>query len=485
VFHRDGTDLDDVWQLVANILGEPLFAARYRSAFMITVLEHLLRNGIECPADNWHSNRFGEFCAAACNGSRNELTGLFEQMVNAVTSLQDAGLQTAMTKLVKAEELIERWIHSRAADGIDITVTSREIHGHIPARIELRLGAELAKEVTDAMVEDWSRKLRTEIGLPLPRVKDSTGEIAGEDPGGKSRVRDGFLASLLIDGRVIGVGEFYPGHVETLRRHWLSAGLGVPEGALSGHNEATGECVIWLPQSELDALGWNRRSVTFKDSVQLWLSELLRQNVADIFTIEDMMALLEGRQGVNELMGAISGNYRGLWQVLVNLARERVPPEPRLAALLAELHDLAWQIKLTDPDRWTQRLRESMRHEICRFFADETRQLPVMLLEKDVEDGLIAHLRVTERRRNLTLSPEDALRLTAAVSGHFETVLRGHDAKPVLVCDPEIRLPLFRMIQHVDSRVHVLGYTELSEEVRLRSYDVVTGITLTTGAARD
>jgi flagellar biosynthesis protein FlhA len=183
-------------------------------------------------------------------------------------------------------------------------------------------------------------------------------------------------------------------------------------------------------------------------------------------------------------MGAISGNYRGLWQVLVNLAREHVPPEPRLVALLDELRDLVSQIRRTDLDLWTQRLRESVRHEICRFFADETSQLPVMLLETDVENDLIAHLRVTERRRNFTLSSEDALRLTAAVSGHFETVLRSHDAKPILVCDPEIRLPLFRMIQHVDSRVYVLGYTELSEEVRLRSYDVVTGITLTTGAAR-
>jgi FHIPEP family protein/conflict system STAND superfamily ATPase len=491
VFHRDGADLDNVWLLLANILAEPLFAARYRSAFMIAALEHLLGDGIAFPDDNWHSHRFGEFCVAACNGSRNELTGLLKQMVNAVAPLQDVRLQEAMAKLVEAEALIERWIDSGTAGGIDITVTSRDIHGHVPPRIELRLGTELAKQVTDAMVEDWSRKLWAEVGLPLPRVEVSTGEVAGQDPDGEGRARDGFLASLLIDGRVIGVGEFYPGLVETLRRHWQLAGLSVPERAFSGHNEATRECVIWLPQSELDALGWHRRSVTFEESMQLWLSELLRQNVADVFTMQDMMPLLErtlgsgdGRLSVNELMGAMSGNYRGLWQVLVNLAREHVPPEPRLAVLLSELLDLLWQIKRTDPDLWTQRLRESVRHEICRLFVDETSQLPVMLLETAVEDGLIARLRVTERRRNFTLAPEDALRLTAAVSGHFETVLRNYDAKPVLVCDPEIRLPLFRMIQRVDSRVHVLGYTELSEEVRLRSYDVVTGITLTAGAAR-
>jgi flagellar biosynthesis component FlhA len=74
------------------------------------------------------------------------------------------------------------------------------------------------------------------------------------------------------------------------------------------------------------------------------------------------------------------------------------------------------------------------------------------------------------------LKSEEAVELAAAITGNFETVVQTEDATPVLVCEEELRSPLFRMIQHFDPRIHVLSYTELSEDVQPRSCGVISGL---------
>jgi hypothetical protein len=497
VFRPAGSSLSDMWQQLANILAEPLFARRYRSTIMVAALKHLLRSGIDFPDASWQTTRFGEFCTAACNSGRDELLGLIKQMADDVTSLQDAELHAAVTRLLAGEERIEKWLQDSDAAGIDLAVTSREIHGYVPPRIELRLGNGLTEAMSEELVEHWHRRITEELGLPLPAMVLSSGEVTGErtDDSGlrdnddfESANRDGddrpaYKLSLLIDGRVVGVGDFYPGQVQTLRRHWTLAGRTPPESNQRSHNEALRECVVWLPQNELDDQEWKGELTPFEEAVRGWLAELLRQSVAEVFTLQELMPLIstvlnqrDPRLNVQDFLRTVSGNELALWQVLVNLARERVPLHGRLIDLMVELQEVVTQTGQTNTVLLTQRLREHVRHALCRAFADQTNQLPVMLFGEATESTLIERLGVNRGQPAFALKSEEAVELAAAISGQFATVVQTEDSTPVLVCEEELRSPLFRMIQHFDPRLHVLSYTELSEDVQPRSCGVISGL---------
>jgi flagellar biosynthesis component FlhA len=99
-------------------------------------------------------------------------------------------------------------------------------------------------------------------------------------------------------------------------------------------------------------------------------------------------------------------------------------------------------------------------------------------MDATLEKALIERLRIADARQALDLTIDQSLTLASAVRGAFETVLRSEDEAPVLVCEDAIRLPLFRMIQHFDPRIHVLSYTELSPEVRPVSRGMVAAESL-------
>ncbi len=495
VFLPLGSTLSDAWQQLANILAEPLFARRYRSTFLVAALKHVLHIGSGFPDDSWQTTRFGEFYAAACNNQRSELLGLLKQMADEVASIQVPELQAAVTRLLADDERIDGWFRDSEASGIDLAVTSREIHGWIPPRVEIRLGDGLSGAVTEERVNDWQRRISEELGLPLPPLALSQGEITGEHTQGRngqdreatgnsgceSGERFPNKLALLIDGRVVGIGDFYPGQVQTLRRHWAFVDCKPSEQFQQSHNEALGECVVWLPQRALE--DERIKSVPFEEAVQNWLAELLRQNLAQVFTLQELMPLISAvlnqrdpRLNLHDFLRTLAGNEQALWQVLVNLCRERVPLHGHLLELMVELQEVVTQTGQTNTVLLTQRLREYIRHALCRSFADRTHQLPVMLFDEATESALIEHLGVNKGQPSLALKSEQAVELAAAIIGHFETVLRSENEIPVLVCEEELRSPLFRMLQHFDSRIHVLSYTELSEEVQPHSYGVISGL---------
>jgi hypothetical protein len=471
---HDGTNnLGDVWQQLADILSEALFASRYRSGFLVAVLQFLLRQRIAFPGANDETARFGEFFAAACNGQRDELFALLKQVAEVVASLQDAELHGAASRLLEDHARIEDWLKNSETVGIDLAVRSREIHGYAPERIELRISADLAEVVTPALVEDWHRQVTRELGLPIPTFTRAVGELTARDPTPDGKENDArYGLSLLVDGRITGVGSFRPGLVRTLFRHWQLDELAPPKEGWRSHDEACDECVVWLSKTELDEHGWKRQTMGFDDAVTHWLAVLLRRQIAEVFPLQEfrpvidtILASRDERLNVQDFLRTVSSNYRTLWQVIVSLAREQVPLWGRLVDLMVDLQEVARQSDQASVAFLIQQLRVRARHRLCRVFADPTNRLPVMLFDQDAEAKLSSSLLITDRGQPFLDLKHSTLSVAAAITSQFDTALRVEDATPVLLCADDARLPLFRMLQHYDSRIHVLGYAELSEEV--------------------
>ena len=121
---------------------------------------------------------------------------------------------------------------------------------------------------------------------------------------------------------------------------------------------------------------------------------------------------------------------------------------------------------MKDPEVLTQRLREHVKDDLCRAFADESGTLATLVLDQAYEDRLVSLIRRSDDGHVLGLDPAGALALASAVRRHVE-LKRREDLPPVVVCVPALRLPLSRMLRRYDPRIHVLSFTELSPEIML------------------
>lgn len=481
--------VDEAAQQLASVLAEPLVASRYRGAFVVSLVRFVLEQGIEFPADDRHTQRFGEFCAAACNADRDELLRLLGELAEGVMALPNPRLQGAVAALLDDAPAVDRWLQTVAGRGADPALNSRQIHDFTPPRIELRVGERLRDEVSRERLGRWQAQTVERLGVPLPAFTLSEREVAAyaaDRPVPDDRGR-GFELELLIDGRMIALGQFHPALMRTLKRHWDLAQRPFPDGGIEAYDEAVDECVVWLDGAQLAGIDGQDTASDFERAVLDWIAALLRRHVDQVFTYYDVPPFIgalaaagDSRLNLAELLRTVSDNLYPLWQVLVNLCREGVPLAERRVDLMLRLQELVRETRDTNTAFLTQKLREHVGTDLCRLLADRNNHLPLMLLNTEVEVELRNSLQIAENRHTFKLAPERALALTAAIRGHFENVLRTQNAVPVLVCDDSVRLPLFRLIQHFDPRIAVLSFSELSLDVRPTLTVVGSGLTLQT-----
>ena len=466
---------------LADILAEPLYAARYRRAFVRALLKHALDRSPSFPADDEVTIRFGEFLAETCSSDRDELLALLEALAQDVAILEEERPRRAIAALLEDSERLYSWISGRTSKSVDLAATSRRLHGHVPPRIELRSGKAVREMLDEARVEQWRDEVEARIGLSVPEIVLTDGEISGVEATLRNEAFRDHELELRIDGRITAIGEFYPDRVQTLRRHWELDDKELPPDARLALNEGLEESVVWTPAAELDTLHWERSRATADQAVFEWLTALLRRNVAAVFTFYDLMPFLSSleqlgdrRFDLRELVRTVSGNFAAVWRILVDLARERVPLGELRIDLLLELQELVRQMGRTNTVLLTQKLREHVGFSICREFTDALNRLPVLLMDAELEQSLVRRLQIADERHSLALSPEEGMTVAAAVRAAFEDVLRTEDSAPVLVCEDALRKPIQDLVHDFDARIYALSYTELSPEIRPESKGAVT-----------
>ncbi len=487
VFEQVHRELEEVWQQIANILSEPLFAARYRRSFVIALIRFLLKEDKDLLAENAFTAKFGLFCAVACNADKDELLGLINEVAEGVAALRDNRLQEAMQALVDKNEWVESWLKNAETHGFDFSTNSRQIHNYIPPRIEIRVGSQLQAHVPKELINAWHTQISSDFGLPLPSFSLVFGETTSNEQAPGQDFVLGHEVELRLDGRRVAAGEFYPDQYQTLRRHWDLNERTVPLNCTKSYNEAMHECVVWTTREVLDQNHWSKQRWDFEEALKDWVHTLLRRHLEKVFAednltqfIDELSSISDRRLNMPELLRSISGNYLALGRVLVNLTQEFVPLSTRRVDLMIELQKLLEQNERINLAFLVQKLREHVRVDLCKQFSDETNQLGLVLLDPALEEQLRAKLRIIgdEVRSILDVTPDQALKLAAVIKGKFEEILRNEDAVPVLVCEDNLRLPIFRLIRYFDPRIYVLSYPELSSEVHLTSKGIVPGFPL-------
>ena len=467
---------DETWQQLAGILAEPLVAATHRGAFLTYAVQHLLDAGVSFPEDNWHIGRLGAFLVAACDGERHEVSHLLEILPAEVALLGDRRLEPALRYLADPDR-VNRWLGAATAAPV---AAAPDLEIRPDAGVELRIGERLAPHLDARTLERCIEEVAARLSVPLPRLTYSLAEVSEHRRTEEVKRKPpppGYEVQLLVRGRLIGLGRFFPDRIQTLTRDWDGADA---DGAIPCFNEALWEPVRWVEEKTLEEKKWRQRRWSMDQAVAGWLQDLLRRFIASVFSYDETYSYLSQvaeSAGLARLaidLQLLSNVLYPVWTVITRLVRERAPLAERNTDLVVRLIEMLRESDTFDVSLVTLRLREHVSDDLCRAFADASNQLFVLLLDLADEAWLRSKLVKTPMRMFFDkITPEEELRMAATVRERFEEVARADHASPVLLCEDYLRAPLFDMLQRFDPRIFVLSYTELSPAVRLTSRGVI------------
>ena len=468
---------DEPWRQLASVLAEPLIASTYRSAFLTSCIGMLVDRGIAFPGDDWHATRFGAFVSITCAGDRHQVGALLNRLFEEAMGLGNAQIAAALKEVLNDARWLESWVGTLDA-AFDPELSSRALHDAAPPELELRWADGLRSELGPEAVERWHQQIEERLGVPIPRIVAVDSEVSVHDGEDAAGIEQGHELELLIRGRLVALGRFFPGRVQTLRRDW---GDVAARGTIPEFNEALLEPVRWVEASELEGK-WHHKRWTFDEAVIDWLHTLLSRYITSFFDYDDVIPCLERLASMGPRSRVTHGELRTLasdlrivWTIIVTLVRERVPLGTCGGEILVRLVELVRESEKFELELVNQKLREHVSDDLCKAFCDDSNQLVVLLLDPDDELWLADEILERDKGRLSLrkLGPDDELGFVTGLRERFEVVSRADHTLPVLVCEDHLRLPLFELLRRHDGRIHVLSYTELSPEVRLTSRGVI------------
>jgi len=259
----------------------------------------------------------------------------------------------------------------------------------------------------------------------------------------------------------------------------MDPGLGSASAAetLSGTpatEPAFGLPARWIPETEkakAEALGYT--VVDVSSAIATHLTEVIRQHAADILTREEVSALLNSLKEkspalVSEVVPEVlkTGEVQ---KILQNLLRERVSIRD-LETILETLGDYAPRIK--DTEVLTEYVRHALARGICQQHRAADGKLHAVTLDPSLEDFIANSIEHTDRGSYLTLSPEMSAGIVGQIAGKIEAMV-GQGYSPGVLCAPQVRLQVRRLLEGRIPHAVVLSYNEIVKEVPVESHGTV------------
>jgi flagellar biosynthesis protein FlhA len=205
------------------------------------------------------------------------------------------------------------------------------------------------------------------------------------------------------------------------------------------------------------------------------LAEVVRQNAADLLGREDVRLLVEMVKRthpivVEELTPTLL-TLGEIQRVLHGLLEENVS----IRDLVRIFEALSVRAKVsTDVDGLVEAARSALGAAISHPYVTPDERLHVMTLDPAFEQRLLEAVRQSEAGQVLALDAGTVDALVNGCSGLLTDAER-LGLSPVLVCSPQVRAALSRLMRQVLPRLPVISYTEVSRTAQIESLGVVNG----------
>ncbi|MBN1489090.1 MAG: flagellar biosynthesis protein FlhA [Phycisphaerae bacterium] len=364
---------------------------------------------------------------------------------------QTAAVVAAETEKAKAQarkpERVENFL---AVDPMEL-----EVGYGLIRLVDRKQGGDLLDRITNIR-----KQTATEYGFIVPPI----------------RIRDQLRLEpnryvVNIKGIEVGSGEVMPEHLLAIDSGLVSA----PINGIETKEPAFGLPALWIAVSQRhDAEHRNYTVVEPTSVLATHLTEIIKQHAAELLTREQVGRLLdtlkEHSPKIVEDVIPESLKVGQLQKVLQNLLRERVPIRD-LETILETLSD--WAPRTKDLDVLTEYVRHALARAICSTHRDDEGVISAITFDPQVEDMVNSHLESNDHGTYLTLPPVTQNKLVAAIREQVEATAGSGAKTPVLLCSPQVRAWVRRLIESVMPHVAVLGYNEIVRGVEVRSRGMV------------
>jgi flagellar biosynthesis protein FlhA len=322
--------------------------------------------------------------------------------------------------------------------------------------VDRKQGGDLLDRITN-----MRRQVAREMGIVVPPI----------------RIRDDMQLQpnqfrVKLKGFAIGQAEAMPGHL-----------LAIDAGAVSERMPGleTTEPAFWLPALWIDesqrheAEHRNYTVVEPTSVIATYLTELIRRHADELLTRQEVNRLLDHlRERAAKLVEEVVPNVLRpgeIQRVLQALLRERVPICD-LETILEAIADVAPRTK--DPEILTEYARNALARTLCHQHKGDDGRIHCITFDPALEELIAKGLERTDHGTILTIPPALQTRLVTAVRAEVEKATPGTRGRPpVLLCPPQIRPWVRRMVEARLPSVAVMSYNEVVRGFEVESHGMV------------
>ncbi|MFN4242047.1 MAG: flagellar biosynthesis protein FlhA [Tepidisphaerales bacterium] len=301
------------------------------------------------------------------------------------------------------------------------------------------------------------RQMAVELGIIVPPI----------------RIRDSVLLgpndyAIKIRGQTVARGVTYPEQFLAINNN--STATGPIPGATATTEPAFGLEAYWITEPQKHQAELMNYTVVEAPAVLVThLTEVIKTHAHELLTRQEVKNLLENLKArvpalVDEVVPTLVKPGE-LQKVLQNLLRERVPIRD-LEAIVEACGDCALRTK--DLDVMTEYARNALARCICKQYVDESDKLWCVTLDPALEDLVNQHIERSERGTSNTMPPRTAQQVVSKLAAKVaELTATGRPG--VILCSPQVRSAVRRLIETSMPQVAVLGYNEISPGVSVEA----------------
>jgi flagellar biosynthesis protein FlhA len=289
------------------------------------------------------------------------------------------------------------------------------------------------------------------------------------------RIRDNLQLSpgqynFLLKGVTVGGGDMMVDHLLAMD----PGNVADPVAGVPTTEPAFGLAAIWIsPQNREEAVLRGYTVVDLSTVMATHLTELLKKHLSELLGRQELQTLLDGfKEQYPKLVEDLVPNVLSpaiLLRVMQNLLREQVPVRD-LRSILEGLLEAGTSTK--DVVSLTEHCRAALHRSITNRLLNGGQELPILTLDRQVEETIASSIVNTERGQELATDPDFVRRLLSSLNLDVARSLEQH-SQAIVLCSPSIRFHFKRLIERFIPSLVVLSHNEIAPNVNLKSIGIV------------
>jgi flagellar biosynthesis protein FlhA len=270
--------------------------------------------------------------------------------------------------------------------------------------------------------------------------------------------------AILIKGIEIVRGELMPGYHLAI----TSEERGVKIPGIETREPAFNLPAVWIPDRDKESVQAKGFVVVDPATVvTTHLTEIIKSNIDGLLGRREVQALLDNLavsypKVVDEMVPKLV-NIGTLQKVLQKLLRERVSIRD-LLTIIETLVDYTTMTK--NVDILTGYVRQGLARAITRQYQDQEGNISVIMVSPELEDMVSQSVQHLEYESFISPDPnmvKQVIQNMQRFVGNF--VARG--LQPVVLCSPNIRIHLRKVLEQFLPNVAVLSHNEITHDVKI------------------